>query len=72
MANENGGEHTAESGGDPAARVAVQLEEHLDDLRGYVEDAGTVVREYAREHPWAAIGIAAGVGFVVGRLLSRL
>jgi ElaB/YqjD/DUF883 family membrane-anchored ribosome-binding protein len=72
MANENGGERMGDSSGEQAARVAVQLEDHLDDLRGYVEDAGTVVRQYAREHPWAAIGIAAGIGFVVGRLLSRL
>ncbi len=72
MPSENGGEPTGQSSGRPAAGVAVQLEDQLGELRGYVEDAGTVVREYAREHPWAAIGIAAGVGFLVGRLLSRL
>ncbi len=71
MENENGGGR-AESVRDQAAGMAAGVQDQLDDLRGYVEDAGTVVRDYAREHPWAAIGIAAGIGFVIGRLLSRL
>lgn len=72
MENENGGERTADAVRRQAAGVAAGVEGQMDELRGYVEDAGSVVREYAREHPWAAIGIAAGIGFVVGRLLSRL
>ncbi len=72
MENENGGEGTAENLRRQAAGVAAGVQDQMDELRGYVEDAGSVVREYAREHPWAAIGIAAGIGFVVGRLLSRL
>jgi ElaB/YqjD/DUF883 family membrane-anchored ribosome-binding protein len=72
MENENGGGRAGESMRSQAAGVAAGMQDQLDDIRGYVEDAGTVVRDYAREHPWAAIGIAAGVGFVIGRLLSRL
>ncbi len=72
MPNENGGERTAENLRRQAAGVAAGVQDQMDELRGYVEDAGSVVREYAREHPWAAIGIAVGIGFVVGRLLSRL
>jgi ElaB/YqjD/DUF883 family membrane-anchored ribosome-binding protein len=72
MDNENGGGRTAESVRSQAAGVAAGVQDQLDELRGYVEDAGTVVRDYAREHPWAAIGIAAGIGFIVGRLLSRV
>jgi len=72
MQNENGGERAAESVRRQAAGVAAGVQDQMEELRGYVEDAGSVVREYAREHPWAAIGIAAGIGFVVGRLLSRL
>ncbi len=71
MENENGG-GAAESVRRQAAGVAAGVQEQMDELRGYVEDAGSVVRDYAREHPWTAIGIAAGIGFVVGRLLSRL
>ncbi len=72
MQNENGGERAAESVRRQAAGVAAGVHDQMEELRGYVEDAGSVVREYARDHPWAAIGIAAGIGFVVGRLLSRL
>lgn len=72
MQNENGGERAADTIRRQAAGVATGVQEQMDELRGYVEDAESVVREYAREHPWAAIGIAAGIGFVLGRLLSRL
>ena len=72
MQNENGGERTAETMRRQAAEVAAGVQDQMDELRGYVDEAGSVIREYAREHPWAAIGIAAGVGFVLGRLLSRL
>ena len=27
--------------------------------------------EYVRDHPWHAVGIAAGVGLVIGMLISR-
>ena len=54
-----------------ASAMASGMEQRIDDLRGYAEDAGTMIREYAREHPWAAVGIAAGIGFLLGRLLSR-
>ncbi|HET6438839.1 MAG TPA: hypothetical protein VFG59_12300 [Anaeromyxobacter sp.] len=69
---ENGrGERAAGEMRERASEVAAGVEDHLEDLRGYVDDAGAVVRDYAREHPWAAIGIAAGIGFILGRLMSR-
>ena len=40
-------------------------------FRGYAEDAGAWVREFARERPMAAIALSVGLGFVVGRMLSR-
>lgn len=71
MENDGSGERTVEGVRERAAEMAAGMEDRFDELRGYAEDAGNVVREYAREHPWTAIGIAAGVGFVLGRLLSR-
>jgi len=71
---ENGGkgdEGMAEEVRRQAGEVAAGMEDQLEALRGYAEDAGEVVRSFARERPWAAIGIAAGVGFLMGRLLSR-
>ena len=51
--------------------LAAGVEEQLEGLRGYAEDAGERIREFARERPIAAIVLAAGVGFVLGRLMSR-
>ena len=27
--------------------------------------------EYVREHPWKAVGVAAGIGLIIGLLISR-
>jgi ElaB/YqjD/DUF883 family membrane-anchored ribosome-binding protein len=57
----------------------------IDELRSALASAEEMLRETAgdaepkmreleariREHPWAAVGIAAGVGLIVGMLLSR-
>ncbi len=68
MENDGGGAERTPEG---VRKQIAGMGDEMDELRGYVEEAESVVREYAREHPWAAIGIAAGIGFVVGRLLSR-
>ncbi|HET8541047.1 MAG TPA: hypothetical protein VFL83_14330 [Anaeromyxobacter sp.] len=51
--------------------VRGQVQDRMEEIRGYGEDAGEQIREFARERPLAAIGLALGVGFVLGRLLSR-
>ncbi len=35
------------------------------------KQAAHATDDYAREHPWASIGIAAGVGVLAGLLLNR-
>lgn len=54
-----------------AEELAANVQEQLEGLRGYAEDAGEWIREFARERPVAAIAVAAGIGFVLGRLMSR-
>lgn len=54
-----------------AERIADEMQERLEGVRGYAEDAGARIREFARERPLAAIGIAVGIGFLFGRLMSR-
>ena len=71
MGNGGRGEGVGERVRGQASAVAAGMEQRIDDLRGYAEDAGTMIREYAREHPWAAVSIAAGIWFLLGRLLSR-
>ncbi|MCB8746936.1 DUF883 family protein [Rhodoferax sp. U2-2l] len=36
-----------------------------------VKEAGHVTDEFVHENPWKSIGIAAGVGLVIGLLISR-
>ena len=54
-----------------AQDIAHEGKERVEGLRGYADDAGDWIREFARERPVAAIALAAGLGFVLGRLLSR-
>ena len=54
-----------------AERLATEVQDRLEGVRGYAEDAGDWVREFARERPMAAIAVAVGLGFVLGRMLSR-
>jgi ElaB/YqjD/DUF883 family membrane-anchored ribosome-binding protein len=35
------------------------------------KQAAHATDEYVHQHPWQAVGIAAGVGFLLGMLLSR-
>lgn len=51
--------------------MAVGLQDRLEDVRGYAEDAGAWIEKYARERPLVAILAAAGIGFFLGRLASR-
>ncbi|WP_242361906.1 hypothetical protein [Anaeromyxobacter sp. SG17] len=67
---ENGGStvsHMRQGAGD----IAQDVQDRIEELRGYAEDAGEIVRNFARARPVAAIAIAAGLGFVLGRLMSR-
>jgi ElaB/YqjD/DUF883 family membrane-anchored ribosome-binding protein len=45
--------------------------EQLDGVRGYAEDAGAWIGSFARERPMLAIGVAVGLGFLIGRIASR-
>lgn len=64
------GEATAQARRE-AEELAAGVQDQLEGLRGYAEDAGEWIREVARERPIVAVAVAAGVGFVLGRLLSR-
>jgi len=60
------------------ARVEARLAEASQELRHLqeaavksAEAAGDATDKYVREHPWQAIGIAAGVGLLLGLLLRK-
>ncbi len=54
-----------------AEEIAADMQARLEGLRGYAEDAGEFISSFARERPVAAVAIAVGVGFILGRMLSR-
>ncbi len=68
---DNGGRTGVSQHTENAGDVAQNVQDRMEEMRGYAEDAGEWIRAFARERPVAAIAIAAGIGFVVGRLLSR-
>jgi ElaB/YqjD/DUF883 family membrane-anchored ribosome-binding protein len=68
MVNENGGGTQMKR---EAERIASEMQDRLEGMRGYADDAGAWIRNFAREKPLAAVALAVGVGFVFGRLLSR-
>jgi len=59
----------------PSAEQMKEIRDRAEDaLRGArerLEGAGDEIEERVRKHPFAALGIAAGVGLIVGILLSR-
>jgi ElaB/YqjD/DUF883 family membrane-anchored ribosome-binding protein len=67
---ENGGTMGSDAR-DRARQVAHEMQERMEGMRGYAEDAGEWIRTLARERPMTAVALAVGVGFVFGRLLSR-
>lgn len=47
------------------------LAEAEDILANKTREAAQAADEYVRENPWSAVGIAAGIGLVLGLLLRR-
>lgn len=75
-------EHTATLAGDQADEIRNQIHDSLlraratlqeteDSLRVRGQAALTSTEDYVQSNPWQSIGIAAGVGFLVGLLASR-
>jgi ElaB/YqjD/DUF883 family membrane-anchored ribosome-binding protein len=73
---------TASQTGEKVAAARAKVEEslaatkkRLTDLeQGLIEktkEAARATDELVREHPWQAVGIAAGVGFLLGMLTCR-
>ena len=52
-------------------RARVRLEESSEALGRNARAAAQSVDELAHKQPWAAAGIAAGVGLLIGLLISR-
>ena len=73
---------TAKDTGASVSKVRAKAEaslhaakDKLEDLQGDLLEKGKAATkaadEYVHENPWKAVGIAAGVGLIVGLLISR-
>jgi ElaB/YqjD/DUF883 family membrane-anchored ribosome-binding protein len=73
-----GAEQTGASATEWRARVETRLahaKDRLADLQdaavAKAKAAGHAADDYVHDHPWKAIGAAAGVGMIVGLLIGR-
>ena len=62
---------TASQTGERIEKVRARAEESLRAAREHVQGTGRELDSQVREHPWAAVGIAAGIGLIVGILMAR-
>lgn len=52
-----------------AAKAKLGETERL--IAGKAKEAAKATDEYVHDHPWQSIGVAAGIGFLLGMLVSR-
>lgn len=75
-------DHTATLAGDQADELRSQIHETLlraretlklteDSVRERGQAALIATEEYVQTNPWQSVGIAAGVGFLIGLLATR-
>lgn len=56
---------------DSLRQAKVKLAEIEDVLIDKGKQAARATDEYVHDHPWKAVGIAAGIGLIIGMLISR-
>lgn len=56
---------------DQLATARARVNDYTAAARARGREAAIMADDYVHDNPWAAIGVAAGVGFVLGALISR-
>jgi ElaB/YqjD/DUF883 family membrane-anchored ribosome-binding protein len=73
---------TAGQAGDKIAEIRVKATDRIAVLKTKLADAemalvekakqvGHATDDYVHENPWRSVGVAAGIGFIVGLLIGR-
>lgn len=73
---------TAGQAGEKVAEIRGRLQEHLANAKASLAEAQAVVidrakqvgratDDYVHDNPWRSVGVAAGIGFIVGLLIGR-
>ena len=53
------------------ARVKTRLDDAQASLRASGQEALSATHDYIQQNPWSAVGVAVGVGIVIGLLSGR-
>ena len=73
MAQEDTMEQYATQGAGNGGRTAPEdIARGVDSAAASLKEFDRRVRPYIDAHPFVAVGLAAGAGFLIGRLVSRL
>lgn len=56
---------------DSMHRAKIKLAEAEDVMIDKTKQAARATDEYVHDHPWRAVGVAAGIGLIVGLLIGR-
>lgn len=73
---------TANQAGEKAVDLRAKIQSRLADAKVRLADAeaavidraklaGRVADDYVHDNPWRSVGVAAGIGFIVGLLIGR-
>jgi ElaB/YqjD/DUF883 family membrane-anchored ribosome-binding protein len=62
---------TASQSGEHITRIRARAEESVRAARARMKDSAEMLDDQVRDHPWSAVGIAAGAGLLLGILLGR-
>ncbi len=73
---------TANQAGDKATELRSKIQGRLADAKVRLADAeaavvdkaklvGRAADDYVHDNPWRSVGVAAGIGFIVGLLIGR-
>jgi ElaB/YqjD/DUF883 family membrane-anchored ribosome-binding protein len=62
---------TAGQAGERVEKARARAEESLRLARASLQNAGSQLDDQVRQHPWTAVGVAAGAALVLGILLGR-
>ncbi|MCX8017597.1 MAG: DUF883 family protein [Rhodocyclaceae bacterium] len=73
---------TASQAGDKAGELRAKIQAHLADAKLRLAEAeaalidkakqvGRAADDYVQDNPWRSVGVAAGIGFIIGLLIGR-
>ena len=56
---------------DSLHRAKIKLADAEDVMIDKTKQAARATDEYVHDHPWKAVGVAAGIGLIIGLLIGR-